>query len=345
MKYPYDAELAAALALRETVPIARLEEARLQHERYFSFARDDFSGSDLLRTEDKVIPAGPHGPSVRARVFTPYLLEPPLPAVLYIHSGGFVLGSIESEHKFAASAAIQAEAVVVSVEYRLAPENPYPAALDDCFAAFLWMVESSGELGLDPERIAVIGSSAGGGLAAGVALLARDRGGPSPCYQLLNMPVLDDRLETPSMLAFTDTPVWNRGSALLSWNYYLGEDRRDVAYYAAPARTPDLSGLPPAYIATAEFDPLRDEGLSYALRLLQAGVSVEVHNFAGAFHSFDVIESAELSQRQTAESHAALRRGLRMAHLSIDGRPGGSSGARPAAPSRPNAPDQRPSSA
>lgn len=343
MKYPYDAELAAALALRETVPIAQLEEARREHERYFSFARDDLSGGDRLRINDRTVPAGPHGPPVRVRVFTPYLLEPPVPAVLYIHSGGFVLGSIESEHRFAANAATEAEAIVVSVGYRLAPEHPYPAALNDCYAAFLWMVSSSAELGLDPERIAVIGSSAGGGLAAGLALLARDHGGPSPCFQLLNMPVLDDRLDTPSMLAFTDTPVWNRGSAVLSWEYYLGEDRQDVPYYAAPARAPDLSGLPPAYISTAEFDPLRDEGLTYALRLLQAGVSVEVHNFAGTFHSFDVVESAELSQRQVAESHAALRRGLRASHIKPESRSSASLLEAPVASVLPTRTNSRPS--
>ncbi|MGD0809063.1 MAG: alpha/beta hydrolase [Acidimicrobiales bacterium] len=311
MRYPYDAELAAALALLSNVSIEQLEAARLEHDRYFGNAHAHVEGADRLRITEAEVPEGAHGPALGVRVFTPYLLEAPSPAVLFIHSGGFVLGSINSEHGFAAAAALDAEAVVVSVEYRLAPEHRYPAAVDDCYAAFLWMVENAAELGIDPERIALTGSSAGGGLAAAVALMARDRGGPCPCFQLLNMPVLDDRLETPSMLAFTDTPGWSRESAVLSWRYYLGPVVSDVPYYAAPARAPDLSALPPAYIATAEFDPLRDEGLLYGLRLLQAGVSVEIHNFPRTFHASDVIQSAEISQRQVAQNHAALSRGLR----------------------------------
>ncbi|MGI5459216.1 alpha/beta hydrolase [Streptomyces sp. CA-249302] len=320
MRYPYDAELAAALALSASYSIQQLEEARLEHERYLAASQPHVDGADQLRITDSEVPAGSHGPAVGVRVFTPFLLEPPVPAALFIHGGGFVLGSIQSEQGFAAAAAVEAEAVVVSVEYRLAPENRYPAGVEDCYAAFRWMVENAAELGIDPDRIGITGSSAGGGLAAAVALMARDRGGPQPCFQLLNMPVLDDRLDTPSMVAFTDTPIWNRDSAEASWRYYL--DARtagtpDVPYYAAPARADDLSRLPAAYIATAEFDPLRDEGLLYALRLLQAGVSVEVHNFPGTFHGSDVIQCAELSRLQLAENHAALRRGLRSPRLTM----------------------------
>jgi acetyl esterase/lipase len=198
----------------------------------------------------------------------------------------------------------------VSVDYRLAPEHPFPSGLEDCYAALLWLAKESGELGVDAERIAVFGQSAGGGLAAGLALLARDRGGPSLCFQLLGIPELDDRLETPSMVAFTDTPMWNRPSAERSWRYYLGEEPNgDTSVYAAPARAEDLSGLPPAYVSTCEYDPLRDEGMIYALRLLQAGVSVELHQFAGTFHGSTILP-AEVSRRQQAEMTDALRRGL-----------------------------------
>src|SRR5262249_8261625 len=162
-------------------------------------------------------------------------------------------------------------------------EHPYPAAVDDCYAALCWMAEGAEQLGIHSDRIAVVGSSSGGCLAAALSLLARDRGGPHICFQLLNAPVLDDRLGTQSLTAFTDTPVWDRRSAVLSWRHYLGETRENVPAYAAPARAEDLAGLPPAYIATSQFDPLRDEGILYGLRLLQAGVAAEIHNFPGAY--------------------------------------------------------------
>jgi acetyl esterase/lipase len=172
------------------------------------------------------------------------------------------------------------------------------------------MASSADRFGIDPNRVAVAGSSSGACLAAALALLARDRGGPHVCFQLLNSPVLDDRLQTPSMTAFTDTPVWDRQSALVSWRHYLGAQREEVPYYAAPARADDLTGLPPAYIATSEFDPLRDEGILYGLRLLQAGVAAEIHNFPGAYHGSEVVETAEISRRRLADIDWALRHGL-----------------------------------
>jgi acetyl esterase len=157
---------------------------------------------------------------------------------------------------------------VLSVDYRLAPKHPYPAAVEDCYAALAWLAGAATELGVDPDRIAVYGDSAGGGLAAAVALLARDRGGPRLAMQFLGIPELDDRLETPSMTAYVDTPVWNRPRAEVSWAYYLGDaikpGSRDVPAYAAPARATDLTGLPPAFITVCQFDPLRDEGIAYA---------------------------------------------------------------------------------
>ena len=230
--------------------------------------------------------------------------------MLYLHGGGFCLGSVEAEHLGALAAAAAADAVVVSVEYRLAPEHPFPAGLEDCYAALRWMASEPAALGIDPDRIAVMGSSAGGGLSAGLALLARDRGGPKLCFQLLSIPELDDRLETPSMRRFVDTPLWNRPNAELSWRYYLGGNEGEVSPYAAPARATDLSGLPPAYVSTMEFDPLRDEGIVYAMRLLEHGVTVELHQYPGTFHGSHIIQSARVSQRTFAEMMDALRRGL-----------------------------------
>ncbi len=161
-------------------------------------------------------------------------------------------------------------------------------------------------------RLAVGGVSAGGGLAAAVALLARDRGGPALAMQVLQIPILDDRLDTPSMRAFTDTPLWNRPTAELSWRYYLGDHlggrRVGIAPYAAPARAEDLTGLPAAYVMTAQYDPLRDEGADYARRLADAGVPTEVHQFPGAFHGFRLVAGAAVARRATAEFCDVVRR-------------------------------------
>jgi acetyl esterase/lipase len=229
-----------------------------------------------------------------------------------IHGGGFVIGSIDAEHAGAALTAIDTGAVVVSVEYRLAPEHPYPAGLDDCYAALCFVHAEADALGVDPARVALVGASAGGGLAAATALVARDRGGPPVCFQLLAIPELDDRLATPSMERFVDSPLWNRPLAVQSWKAYLGElaGTAEVPAYAAPARATDLSGLPPAYISTAENDPLRDEGIAYAQRLLQAGVSVELHQFPGTFHGSTLVTTAAVSRRAQHESALVLRRAL-----------------------------------
>ena len=155
------------------------------------------------------------------------------------------------------------------------------------------------------------GQSAGGGLTAGTVLLARDRGGPAVCFQFLGIPELDHRLETASMVAFTDTPLWSRPQAILSWQRYLGADHEgEVSPYASPSIASDLSGLPPTYVTTMEFDPLRDEGILYALRLMEAGVQVELHSYPGTFHGSGVVTTAAVSRRANEELLGALRRGL-----------------------------------
>ena len=208
------------------------------------------------------------------------------------------------------------EAVVCSVEYRLAPEHPYPAAIEDCYAALAWFSANAAELGVDPDRIAISGQSAGGGLAAGTALLARDRGGPALCFQLLDIPELDHRLATPSMTQFVDTPLWNRPNAVVSWTWYLGPDfdgpgSADVPIYASPSVADDLSGLPPAFVSVMEFDPLRDEGIDYAARLLEAGVSTELHAYPGTFHGSSLVQEAAVSKQSARDAFAALGKALR----------------------------------
>jgi acetyl esterase len=307
MTYAFDPDLLDVVELAATMPTrdaSTVAAARAQMvDRVAALNADvDVSG---LRLEDRIIDG-----HVPIRVYVPQAPTGLLPAILHVHGGGFTIGSIEAEHRGSASLANEVPSVVVSVDYRLAPEYPFPAGLDDCYAAFRWLHGEAEALGVDTERIALYGASAGGCLAAAVALLARDRGGPKACFQFLSIPVLDDRLDTPSMRAFVDTPIWNRPNAANSWVMYLGQDQGEVTPYAAPARATDLSGLPRAYISTMQFDPLRDEGIIYALRLLQAGVSVELHQFAGTFHGSSMAAEAQSTKRQAAETISVLRRAL-----------------------------------
>ncbi len=255
-----------------------------------------------MEIEDRTVPADPDVP---VRIYRPHDAQG---AIVWLHGGGFVMGDLESEHPWAVRVADGSSTVVISVGYRRAPEHRFPAALNDCYAVLAWAAEHAAELGIDPERIAVGGHAAGAGLAAAVALRARDQQGPPIRFQLLNQPELDDRQETWSARHFTDTPFMTREKVAASWRHYLGS--ASASPYAAPARAADLSGLPPAYITSAELDPNRDEAITYALRLLQAGVPVELHQWPGTFHGSQAILSAEVSQRQMAELSAALRRAL-----------------------------------
>jgi acetyl esterase/lipase len=255
-----------------------------------------------MEIEDRMVPSDP---DVAVRIYRPQRAQG---AIVWLHGGGFVMGDLDTEHPWAVRVAEDSGAVVISVGYRPAPEHRFPAALDDAYAVLTWTAEHAAVLGIDPERIAVGGHSAGAGLATAVALRARDQQGPPIRYQLLNQPMLDDRQETWSARNFTDTPWLNRDKLAAMWRHYLGST--PATPYAAPARAADLSGLPPAYIATAEFDPNRDENITYALRLLQAGVPVELHQWPGTFHGSQAIASAEVSQRQIAELAATLRRAL-----------------------------------
>ncbi|MFF7725745.1 alpha/beta hydrolase [Streptomyces sp. NPDC008001] len=259
-----------------------------------------------LEIEERTVDADPRVP---VRIYRPRKAHG---AILWLHGGGFVMGDLDTEHPWAVRIAHGSGAAVISVGYRRAPEHPFPAALDDTYAALTWTAEHAGELGVDPARIAVGGHGAGATLAAAAALQARDRQGPPIRFQLLNQPALDDRQQTWSAQHFTATPFMTREKAAASWRHYLGPhaDPASVSPYAAPARATDLSGLPAAHIATAQFDPNRDEAIIYALRMLQAGVPVDLHQWAGTFHGSQAAVSAEVSQRQIDELGAVLRRAL-----------------------------------
>src|SRR3954463_14858299 len=255
-----------------------------------------------MEIEDRTVRATPDVP---VRIYRPQGAHG---GIVWLHGGGFVMGGLDVEHPWAARIAQGSRTVVVSVGYRLAPEHRFPAALDDAYAAVMWTAEHAAELGVDPQHIAVGGHAAGAGLAAAVALRARDQRRPAISFQLLNQPELDDRQETWSARNFTDTPFMTRDKVSASWRHYLGS--APASPYAAPARATDLSGIPPAYITTAELDPNRDEAVVYAQRLMEAGVPVELHQWRGTFHGSQAVLSAEVSQRQIAELGAVLHHAL-----------------------------------
>ncbi|GII88039.1 esterase [Sphaerisporangium siamense] len=266
-----------------------------------------------VSVEDLRVP-GPDGdPDIRLRVYRPEDADGPLPALYWMHGGGMVLGMVEMDDGTLSRYVREAGCAAVSVDYRLAPENPHPAPVEDCYAGLVWTAKNAGEIGVDPARLAVGGSSAGGGLAAGTVLLARDRGGPQVAFHMLLSPMLDDRNITPSSREFDEAVLWSRAENLFGWTALLGADAGTTAVspYAAPARAADLSGLPPAYIDVGELEVFRDECIDHAQRLLQAGVSTEFHLFPGAFHGFDaVLPDAAVSRRAVAGRVAALRRAL-----------------------------------
>jgi acetyl esterase/lipase len=230
-----------------------------------------------------------------------------LPAVYAIHGGGYVLGTATMEDPRLDRWAAALGCVGVAVDYRLAPEHPYPTPLEDCYAGLVWLHEHAGELGVDPARIGISGRSAGGGLAAGLALLARDRGGPAIAFQLLGCPMLDDRMATVS--SGWTVPVWDPRSNAYGWRSYLGAPpgTDDVPAYAAPARAGDLTGLPPALVSVGTVDGFLHEDVAYASRLLEAGVPTELHVYPGGCHGFEnFAPEATISRRAVRDTEEWL---------------------------------------
>jgi acetyl esterase/lipase len=259
--------------------------------------------------EDRTVP-GPAGePDITVRIYRPVNATGTLPGVYFIHGGGMVLGTVDGEDPVATRICDEVNAVVVSVGYRLAPEHPHPAPVEDCYAGLVWMTEHAADLGFDPDRLAVYGASAGGGLAIATALVARDRGGPPLAFMMPIYPMIDDTNETPSSREITDIGIWDRDGNIEAWAWYLGGKPAD--HYAAPTRAVDLAGLPPAFIDVGTVDLFRDEDIAFAQRLMQAGVPTELHVHPGSYHAAEVFAAdAALSTRIWATRLDALRRAL-----------------------------------
>ena len=269
----------------------------------------DLPPNENVVVEDRAIP-GPEGaPEIGVRIYRPANATGVLPGILFIHGGGMVLGNLDSDHLTAVMLCETIGAVMVSVDYRLAPENPAPAAIEDCYAGLQWMAANADELGFDLARLALFGLSAGGGLSIATALVSRDRGGPALCFMMPIYPQIDDRNETASSREIVDVGIWDRAGNIEAWEWYLGGQPADQ--YSAPARATDLSGLPPAFIDVGDRDMFMDEDVEFANRLQDAGVPVALHVYPGAYHGSEVFApTAELSQRIWAARIAALQAAL-----------------------------------
>ncbi|WP_369372971.1 alpha/beta hydrolase [Promicromonospora sp. Populi] len=291
---PFDPELEASLALMaadlpptltpEMIPLMRQsmigQDARL----------DDLFAEAGVERRDRTIP-GHEGDEIQVSVLSRQGRTGVGPGVFHTHGGGMIMGDRFVGVDLLLGWIKDFDAVVVTVEYRLAPEFPDPYPVRDCYAGLVWTAEHAEELGIDPDRILIAGASAGGGLAAGTALLARDEGGPALAGQVLICPMLDDRDQTVSTVQVDGVGVWDRGSNVTGWSALLGDRRgtADVSVYAAPARATDLVGLPPAFIDCGSVEVFRDEDVAYATALWAAGVQAELHVWAGGFHGFEMM--------------------------------------------------------
>ncbi len=317
---PLDEELAAGLVRFPPLP----DFLDIDHSRkaFRSLLEARPRKPDLhgVKVRDHLIDGPPEATEkLRVRVYRPDLNAAlALPVICYMHAGGYIFGTPEDEDEIAAHLVRSLGCIVASVDYRLAPEHPYPAALDDCYAALKWLVSPSQKLGVDCQRLVVGGRSAGGGLAASLALLARDRGEIEVCFQWLIYPMLDDRTNCAeanrSGRCMTDQRLWNHSLNERAWAAYLGRSATEttISQYAAPARAVDLSNLPPAFIAVGSAEIFADECVDYARRLKLAGVTIQLCEYPGAFHLWESsLPRAAISLKQLNERTAALARVFR----------------------------------
>jgi acetyl esterase/lipase len=313
---PFDVECGAVLraagdAISPSLALDEITSMRARmSEVWPSPTAEDIARDGVFTVEERSVP-GPNGaPEVSLLICQPTSATGPVAAVYYTHGGGMVMADNRGGIPEVLDWARELGLAVVSVEYRLAPETPHPGPVEDCYAGLVWTAEHAEELGIDPARILVAGSSAGGGLAAALSLMARDRGGPALVGQMLMCPMLDDRNDTVSAQQMTGLGVWDRTSNDTGWTALLGDARGgpDVSPYAAPARATDLSALPPAFIDVGSAETFRDEDVTYASRIWQAGGIAELHVWPGGFHGYyDMVPQAHISR----ETRAARVRWLR----------------------------------
>jgi acetyl esterase/lipase len=294
-------------AIREMM-MFDLDERALQTLRTTPLQQATVELSDEVERTDHVVSEDPR---VVVRVHRRRGLEGAVPCVYSIHGGGYVVGSYEMDDAKFDAWCRRFDVVGVSVEYRLAPETAYPGPLEDCYAGLRWTFDHAGELGIDPAKIGITGVSAGGGLCAGLALLARDRAEVPVQFQLLDCPMIDDRQLTPSS-QLEGLAVWSKVSNAFGWRSYLGElyGGEEIPVYAAAARATDLAGLPEAYVCVGGADGFRDEDITYAMRLYGAGVPTELHVYPGAPHGVGMLPQSEVARRYNRDQRDWLGRQL-----------------------------------
>jgi acetyl esterase/lipase len=290
----------------ETIPALRLARAVPSPP-----TDEDLRLDGAFEVRSRLVPGPAGAPEIALLVCRPVGTATPVPCLYYIHGGGMIVGTNRTGLPAMLGRAQDLGAAVISVDYRLAPETPHPGPVEDCYAGLAWTVANAAELGIDPARVIVGGPSAGGGLSAGVALLARDRGAPALAGQLLICPMLDDRNDTSSSWQMNGIGNWDRAANEVGWTALLGQARGgpDVSPYAAPARAADLSGLPPTFIDVGSAETFRDEDVAYAMRIWQAGGVAELHVWPGGYHGFStMVPQAALSRAAIAAQQTWLRR-------------------------------------
>lgn len=271
------------------------------------------SATTGVMLDRRTVPGPPGAPAIGVHIYRPEDAAVPLSAIYHIHGGGYVLGTAKELEPVHCALVKELGCALVSVDYRLAPETVFPGAIEDCYAGLAWLFAEADALGIDRRRIGVMGESAGGGFAAALALLARDRGAYPLAFQHLLYPMLDDRTCTRAdPHPYTGEFIWHAANNWFGWTALLGHEPggEGVSPYAAAARADDLSGLPPAFISTGSLDLFLEEDIDYARRLLRAGVPTELHVFPGGFHGYDIMPDARVSKAARAASLAALRRFL-----------------------------------
>ncbi len=289
---------------RETYLATRAAVAELMTQSSWSDEPD-------IETTQRYIPGSDGAPEVRLLIHKPTTPSGPRPVLLHIHGGGYVIGLPEMTALYHRDLVRELDCVVVSVDYRLAPETPFPGPLEDCYAALKWVFAHAGELGIDPGRIAIGGESAGGGLAAALAVLVRDRGEVPVIFQLLIYPMIDDRtVIAKSPHPYTGEFIWDAHNNHFGWCSYLGAEpgADNISNYAAAARTENLNGLPPTYLSVGSLDLFLDENVDYAMRLTRAGVPTELHVYPGAFHGYPISPEADITKFSAANALRALKR-------------------------------------